>query len=360
LAQHAAAAFEEARADGQPSDDAERDVRALVRSWCETDGPRRLRRADAEAVGVSGDGRDWVGRRMGAFLQDVRFGARMLARSPGLSAVILLTIAFGAGLNAAVFVQFNDAFLRPPDLRNADTLVWLDDGGARTGALTYPDYADYRDRVPAIDLAVFGRSGKTTTLSDGEARQVRVTLASGNYFSVLQVPAAVGRTFGPADDLPPLGTSVAVLSDGFWERRFGRDSDVIGRTIELNSKPFTVVGVMPAGFTTTQRPGPRAPIPDVWVPMWCQPVLEPGSTVLRGRTTWWGLQAIGRLRNGTSIPQARAQIAAGAAALDAEHPGRRPARAPWLWRVTDFDARVLPERRPPCSAPQGRRRCWSC
>jgi putative ABC transport system permease protein len=340
MAQHAAATFVAAQADGQTVAEAEARVHALIASWCAgTTGPRRLERAGAEALGVSVGGRDWVG--IGAFVQDVRFGARMLARSPGLSAVVLLTIAFGAGLNGAVFIQFNDAFLRPPDLTNADTLVWLDDGGARTGALTYPDYADYRDRVPAIDLAVFGRSGKTTTLSDGEARQVRVALASENYFRVLQVPAAVGRTFDPAEDLPPLGTSVAVLSDGFWERQFGRTSDVLGRTIELNSKPFTVIGVMPAGFTTTQRPGPRGSIPDVWVPMWCQPVLEPGSTVLQGRTMWWGLQAIGRLRNGASIPQARAQVAAGAAALDAEYPGQRPPRAPWVWRVTDFDTRVL-------------------
>ena len=341
MAQHAAATFVAAQADGLTAAEAESHVRALIASWCAgTTGPRRLERASPEPLGVAAGGRGWIGSRSSAFVQDIRFGARMLARSPGLSAVVLLTIAFGAGLNTAVFVQFNNVFLRPPDLPNADTLVWLDDGGARTGALTYPDYADYRDRVPAIDLALFGRSGKTTTLSAAEAQQVRVGLASGNYFRVLQAPAAFGRTFGPPEDVPPLGTAVAVLSDSFWERQFGRASDVLGRTIELNFKPFVVVGVMPSGFTGAE-PADRAPAPDMWVPMWCQPLLEPGSRHLQGRTMWWGLKAIGRLRDDASIPQARAQIAAAAAALDAEYPGQRPPRAPWAWRVTDFDTRVL-------------------
>ena len=351
LAQHAGAAFEEARADGQSPDAAEAQVRALVASWCHTDGPRRIARTgDTEALGVArevsdasvrGRGRDWLAMGLSALFQDVRFGARMVARSPGLSAVVLLTIAFGAGLNGAVFMQFNDTFLRPPDLTNAETLVWLDEGDARTGGTTYPDYADYRDRVPGLDLAVSGRAGKTTMAGSAEPRPVGVVLASGNYFRVLQATAALGRTFDPSEDLPPLGTAVAVLSDGYWERQFGRAHDVLGRTIDLNFKRFTIVGVMPAGFSGARRPGSPASTPDVWVPMWCHPVLEPGSTALQGRTMWWGLEPIGRLRDATRIPQARAQIAAAAAALDAEYPGLRPPRAPWVWRVTDFDTRVL-------------------
>jgi predicted permease len=344
LAQHATAAFEEACADGDARHDAAARVESLIVSWCAgVSGPRRLERSPAADVwSVSERNRDWVGTGMRAFFHDVTFGMRMLARSPGLSLVVLLTIAFGAGLNGAVFMQFNEAFLRPPDLTNADTLVWLDDGGARTGAVTYPDYADYRDRVPALDLAVFSGAGrKRMIIGSADEPQPGVALASGNYFRVLQANAALGRTFGPSEDLPPLGTAVAVLSDGYWERRFGRARDVLGRTVNLNSKPFTVVGVMSAGFTGAQRPGESASPPDIWVPMWCHPLLQPGSDSLRGRTMWWGLQSIGRLRNDASIPQARAQIAAAAAALDAQYRGQRPPRAPWVWRVTDFDTRVL-------------------
>ena len=147
--------------------------------------------------------------------------------------------------------------------------------------------------------------------------------------------------FGPSEDLPPLGTAVAVLSDAYWERQFGRARDVLGRTIDLNFKPFLIIGVMPREFSGARWPGNRASTPDVWVPIWCHPLLEPGSKLLTGRTMWWGLQPIGRLLDGVEVPQARAQIKAVAAALDLDYPGQRHARAPWVWGVTDFDARVL-------------------
>jgi predicted permease len=311
------------------------------------DAEREARRQFGNVTAIRERSRDhWGSVAVTAFFQDAKFGTRMLARSPGLSAVVVLTIAFGAGLNGAVFLQFNDAFLRPPDLANAETLVWLDDGGARTGGTTYPDYVDYRERVSAIELAVFAGGGKskapaTTRRGSAEGGSVEIALASGNYFHVLQAPAALGRTFVSSEDLPPLGTAVAVLSDGYWARRFDRARDVLGRTIVLKAKPFTIVGVMPAGFSGPRWPGSDASTPDVWVPIWCHPLLEPGSDFLRGRTMWWGLQAIGRLQGGAGIAQARAEVATVAAALDAEYPGQRRPRAPWIWRVTDFDARVL-------------------
>jgi predicted permease len=310
------------------------------------DAEREARRQFGNVAAIRERSRDhWGSVAVTAVLQDARFGGRMLAKSPGLAAVVVLTIAFGAGLNGAVFLQFNDAYLRPPDVPDAGTLVWLDDGGPRTGGMTYPDYVDYRDRVPGIAIAVFAGGGNrrpASTMAAGvEARPVEIALASGNYFEVLKVPAALGRTFGTAEDLPPFGTAVAVLSDGYWTRQYGRAHDVLGRTIDLNSKPFTIVGVMPENFSGARPPGSGALGPDVWVPMWCQPLLDPGSTLLRGRTTWWGLRAIGRLRDGVEIPQARAQVGAVAAALDAEYPGQRSRRAPWVWRLTDFDTRIL-------------------
>ena len=127
------------------------------------DAEREARRQFGNVMAVRERSRDqWGSVALAAFLQDVRFGTRMLARSPGLSLVVVLTIAFGAGLNGAVFLQLNDTFLRAPDLPDAKTLVWLDDGGPRTGGTTYPDYVDYRDRVPAIDLALFAGANKNT------------------------------------------------------------------------------------------------------------------------------------------------------------------------------------------------------
>jgi macrolide transport system ATP-binding/permease protein len=324
--------------------------RALIEGgMAPADADREARRQFGNIMSIRERTRDqWGSVAVAAFLQDVRFGARMLARSPGLSVVIVLTIAFGSFLNGAVFLQLNDTFLRAPDLPNAKTLVWLDDGGPRTGGTTYPDYVDYRDRVPAIDLAVFAGGGNTNRVAVGstvaagaDARPVSVVLATGNYFRVLQAGAALGRTFDPSEDRPPLGTPVAVVSDAYWQRQLGRDSDVVGRTVQLNFKPFTIVGVMPPNFSGARQPGGRAYTPDIWVPMWCHPRLEPGSKLLQGRTSWWGLQSIGRLRDGVGIPQARAEVKAVAAALDTEYPGQRNARAPRVWRVTDFDPGVL-------------------
>src|SRR5262245_7611556 len=312
---------------------------------------REARRQFGNVTAIREQSRDhWGSIAVTAFFQDVKFGARMLARSPGLCAVIVLTIAFGAGLNGAVFLQFNDVFLRPPDLTDAERLVWLDDGDPRMGGTTYPDYVDYRDRVAAIELAVFARGDKTSaavmdgrpiTAGTAEARPAEIGLASGNYFHILQASAALGRTFDRAEDLPPLGTAVAVLSDGYWTRQYGRAGDVLGRTINLNFKPFTIIGVMPPGFVGAGPPESRGPGPDVWVPIWCHPLLEPGSDALQGRTLWWGLRAIGRLRNDVGLAQARGQVAAVAAALDAEYPGQRRTRAPSVWRITDLNWRAL-------------------
>jgi predicted permease len=307
------------------------------------DAEREAHRQFGNVLSIRERSRDqWGSVALAAFLQDVKLGGRMLTRSPGLSLVVVLTIAFGAGLNGAVFIQLNDAYLRSPDLSDAETLLWLDDGGPRTGGTTYPDYVDYRERVPAIDLAAFAGLGNANTLAVGaDARPVSVVLATGNYFRVLQTPAALGRTFDPSEDRPPLGTPVAVLSDAYWQRQFGRSRDVLGRTIQINFKPFAIVGVMPPAFSGARRRGTPAYTPDIWAPIWCHPLIEPGSRLLQGRTQWWGLQAIGRLRDGVAIPQARAEVNAVAAALDTDFPGQRRARAPRVWRATDFDPGVL-------------------
>jgi predicted permease len=321
--------------------------RALIeQGWPEAEAAAEARRQFGNVTAVREQSRDhWGSALLTALGQDVRFGVRMIARTPALSAAVVLTIAFGAGLNGAVFLQLNDLFLRPPDLPNADTLVWLDD------ASTYPDYVDYRDRVPAIDLAIFGGGSRTAKPAPAEgfrgatggsdAAPLSIVFASGNFFRVLQTPAALGRTFEPSEDRPPLGTAVAVLSHAYWTRQFNRSPEVLGRTIDLNGKPFAIVGVMPPGFSGARPPGSLAFTPDVWVPIWCHPLLEPGSTFLQGRTMWWGLQPIGRLREGATLAAARGQLAAVAAALDREYPGQRAMRAPWTWRSTDFDTRAL-------------------
>ena len=176
---------------------------------------REARRQFGNVTAIRERTRDyWGSLAVDAFLQDVRFGSRVLARSPGLCVVVVLTIAFGAGLNGAVFLQLNDVFLRTPDLANADTLVWLDDGGPRRGGVTYPDYVDYRDRVQALDLAVFAGGGKTTLEGGPDPRRVNVVLASGNYFR------GVAGACGARTNVRSVGGSSAARdSSGGAERR---------------------------------------------------------------------------------------------------------------------------------------------
>ena len=314
-------------ADGMAADEAEREAR---RQFGNVTAIRERAREE------------WIRPWIASIVQDVRFATRLMTRNPGLSAIVVLTVAVGAGVNAALFFALNNMLLRSPDLTDPDTLVWLDDGRPLLGP-TYPDYVDYRDRTAAFeDLAAYATTGVSARLpGDEQPRTILGVMASGNYFSVLKTRAALGRTFDHADDQPPLGTATVVLSDAYWARRFNRDPAVIGRTIELNTRVFTIVGVLPREFKGARSPSGNPHVPDVWVPLWCQPLLEPGDARLRHRTTWWGLQAIGRLRAGMSLQEARTRVATVAAALDSDYPGQRRPRAPWVSRLTDIDLRLL-------------------
>ncbi|HEY7500172.1 MAG TPA: ADOP family duplicated permease [Vicinamibacterales bacterium] len=287
----------------------------------------------------------WRFRPLASLAQDLRFGARMMARAPLHAAVVVATIALGTGLNGAVFVLFNAALLRAPDIPEAGDVVRVDDGEPSVG-LTYPDYVDYRDRAAqAIDLAAFSSARATVQIDRaGEKLTEEVTpvIASGNFFDVVKVRALLGRTFSGREDLPPFGTPVVVLGEAYWARRFNRDPDVVGRTIDLNFQPFTIVGVIPASFRGLDVPGGGLPtVREMYVPLWCLPQLRPSEAPLLDRTTWWGLQVIGRLRPGVTLGPARAQLGIVAASLDREYRGLRGARAPWIGHITDVDLRML-------------------
>jgi predicted permease len=313
----------------------------IAQGWPPAGAAAEARRQFGNVTALREQSRDqWISPLLTAFGQDLRFGVRMIGRTPMLSAIVVLIIALGAGINSAVFV-FATGLFRAPDLPHADTLVWLDDGRPLLGP-TYPDYVDYRDRTGAFaDLATFAVAKVAVRSAGQAAASSRAVLASGNYFATLQVRAAIGRTFGSEDDRPPIGTATAVVSDGFWARRFNRDPAILGQTIELNFKPFTIVGVLPAEFTGVRTPDGNPYLPDIWLPLWTLPQLEAGNTRLVERTTWWGLQAIGRLREDVSLAQARARLATVAAAMDREYPEKRHPRTPWIARVSDFDPRFL-------------------
>ena len=283
----------------------------------------------------------WGFATVASFWRDLEFGARLLLRHPAQSGAIVLTIALGAGLNAR-FLAVNAVFFRSPDISNAHEVVRLDDGKPNAG-LSYPDYVDYRDRAAAaVDLAAFGQVDVTVRLEGTDAPVVeRAGIASGNFFDVLGVRPIHGRTFTGRDDLPPLGTAVVVLSEAYWARRFNRDPGVVGRSIELNRRPFTVIGVVPASFRGVDPPGGPPFVRGVWLPLWTLPLLDPGNRHLVGRTMGWGMQAVGRLHPGVSLDRTKAQIGAAGAMLDREFPGARHARTPWISPITDIDTRLF-------------------
>src|SRR5215510_3280775 len=173
--------------------------------------------------------------------QDLRYGARMLVKQPGFTTIATLTLALGIGANAAIFSVVNSALLRPLAVAQPEQLVRI---GRRA---SFPNYRDLAEGTQGFS-AVAAHSVGMFNLGQGEAMgRVMGELVTGNYFQALGVRAALGRTFGTETDGAPGAHPVAVVSHGFWRRRFGADAGLVGRTILLNGRQLTVIGVMPEG-----------------------------------------------------------------------------------------------------------------
>jgi putative ABC transport system permease protein len=245
---------------------------------------------------------------MDSFLQDLRYAARQLRRTPAFSVVAVLTLALGIGVNSALFSLLSAVFLQPlPGVVDAGRLVWvagLTEPGGHATNLSYPGYVDFRDRAKSFTaLAAFGDTpfsigGGTTP------ERVRGQVVSGNFFTVLGTTLAAGRGFRPEEDQTPLTHPVAVISHRYWQRRFGGDPAAVGRQVIINGQPFTIVGVAPRGFNGVDIGEMR----DVWVPAAMQAVAMPTMPKLLTAANSWWLKAAGRLAPGATVEQARAEI----------------------------------------------------
>ena len=186
-------------------------------------------------------------------LRDLRLAARSWRRSPGLAAAAVVTLALALGANTTLFSLVNAVLLRPlPGIAHADRLVNVHrrtaDGTTFLG-VSHPDYRDLRERTRALDgLAAFNGRGVSLGDGTGAPELVGIQIVSGNYFDVLGVRPLRGRLLSDADDGAPGASPVAVISHALWQRRFGSDPAVVGRSVRLNGFPFTVVGVGPEGF----------------------------------------------------------------------------------------------------------------
>jgi predicted permease len=253
--------------------------------------------------------------------KDLRYGARMLVKNPGFTLIAVLTLALGIGANTAIFTWLKAIYLEPlPGVAASHRLVmlrstWIKAGNALM-QVSYPNYKDYRDRNEVFSgLAAFNNI--TFNLADGKGQPERIwgSLVSGNFFDVLGVRVALGRTFTPDEDRTPGTQPAVVISYRLWQRRFGADPSLIGKTIRLNQLDFTVIGVAPEGF----RGSLIGMEFDLWAPAIMYPQVSPSGHHLNLRGSHHFL-VIGRLKDGVTFEQAQANTQAIAAQLAKYYP----------------------------------------
>jgi predicted permease len=254
---------------------------------------------------------------MNSWMQDVRYGARLLLKNPGFTLVAALSLALGIGANAVVFCWIQNVLLRPlPGVRDQERLVVLAGrrGDAVWDTVSYPDLKDYA-KLEGVFSGVIGSQITPAFLrADGTKRWMYGQIVTANFFDLLGVRPALGRTFLPEEDEGPGGQAVVVFSHGFWQRHFGGDPGLVGRSVELNRKPFTVVGVAPAGFHGTMS-GVQC---DFWAPLAMhQEVANFGSWDTRS-DRWLHTQA--RLAPGVDRERAQAAVDVVARQLEESYP----------------------------------------
>jgi predicted permease len=278
---------------------------------------------------------------MSTFLQDVRYGLRMLAKNPGFTAVAVITLALGIGANTAIFSLINALLLTPPASRDAAELVWISGTARRAASLrniSYPDYRDFRDRARAFSSVIAFCPTPLAFSAQGRTERVEGQLVSSNYFFALGVRPLIGRAFVAEDDLNPGSHPVVVISHGLWRRWFGSDRSVEGKSVTINSKPFTVIGVAPDDFDGLALEKPA----EVWVPLSMQSEAMPGQGgLLDARLASW-LFVMGRLRPGVGLEQAAAEVAVLGRQIVAEYPD---ADGRTGYRITPARGRVDPQNR---------------
>jgi predicted permease len=243
-------------------------------------------------------------------VRDLRYGVRTLRKSPGFTAVAVLSLALGIGANTAIFSMVDAVLLKMLPVKSPEQLVTIETSnqrGERGINFSYLMFERLRD-LPQVFTGVLAAQdgGGRMEMVESAARteQVEVQLVSGGYFQVLGVNPVIGRTLTEADDQTPGAHPVAVLSYGFWQRRFAGDVSVIGKGIRLKGKPFTIIGVTPPEFFG-EAVGRS---PDIWAPLMMQPELDRGRSYLGEAGLGW-LRMMARLQPGVSEAQAQASLA---------------------------------------------------
>lgn len=273
---------------------------------------------------------------MGVFWQDVKYGIRMLAKSPGLTIAAILSLALGIGANSTVFTWAQAFMFQPlPGVPEQSRIVSMStswqDGKQCCGSSSYPDYRDYRDRNTTLEGLIASDMEGVSLTHDGRAERAWALTVTGNYFDVLRLRPAAGRFFLPEEDRTPGTHPVVVLSHAFWQRRFGGDVGILNQNITINEKPFTVIGVAPEKFQGTEV----AIGLDLFMPMAMVATSQGDADRLEMRGSHW-MDMLGRLKPGVTIEQARADFARISADLAREFANTNEGKAAVLdplWRA---------------------------
>ncbi|HKC64428.1 MAG TPA: ABC transporter permease [Pyrinomonadaceae bacterium] len=242
-------------------------------------------------------------------LQDIRYGLRILWKSPGFALVTILALAIGIGANTAIFSVVNGVLLRPLPFKTSDRLVFLSEWSQQVPdmSVSYPNYQDWRDQSTVFEqLAAFRSAGYILT-GAGEPERLTAREVSASFFPALGVTPALGRNFNSDEDKPSANRT-AILSYGLWQRRFGGNPNIVGQAITLNNQSYTVVGVLPQTFEW------QAPV-DLFVP------IETGlGADLQVRDDHPGIYLIGTLKDGVTVEQARAELTTITSRLAQQYP----------------------------------------
>ncbi len=295
-------------------------ARDKVRDGVAPDEARRLARLELRGVDQTKERVRWYrwGAQLDVLLQDLRYGWRSLTRQPGFTAIVVVTLAVGIGANSAVYSVVDATLLRPLPFRDPNRLMAVflmepssTNGAASRIAWSYPKYETFRNNQQVFEDSALYRTWLINLTGDGEPERLQLEEVSAGYFPLLGVDAQVGRTFLPAEDAIPEQSFVTLLSDSLWRRRFGADPSVIGRTIDVDSKPYTVVGVLPAGFQGLGSPA------DLWVP-----VHRLDAQTLGQRWGYnWSLVA--RIKPDVPVEQAQSATTVLGRIIDEAHPDGR-------------------------------------
>ena len=254
---------------------------------------------------------------MNNLLQDIRFGLRMLLKSPSISIVATIALALGIGANTAIFSVVNAVLLRPLPFPESESLVSLFETdrqrGLERGTHSYPNFFDIRTQNTVLERVACFHGGDYILSGRGEPARLQGSVVTSDLFPLLRVQPILGRTFLPDDDKPSESGRVVILSQPLFQKRFNSDPSIVNQAITLNGISFTVVGVMPAGF---EFPIQNDPV-ELWTTIAGDASGETPVTAQRGAHF---LQVIGRLKPGVTQEQAQAEFTAIASRLEQQYP----------------------------------------